>query len=144
MICGRETSALPSNNKRNESLWRNGVVLSFDLSIAKLKDYFSNSSPQGAYDIIKRFLLNNGFEHKKDSDYVNTNIDKIDTVDFLVDFSEDHKWFPLCVNKMNISPNIETLDITTQLEGLIDEEWKVQKDKENEIKRKKQRIDRER
>ena len=144
MIYGRETNVLPSNNKQSESLWGNGVVLSFDLSIAKLKDYFSNSSPQGAYDIIKRFLLNNGFEHKKDSDYINPTIDKIDTVDLLVDFSEEHKWFPLCVNKMNISPNIETLDITTQLEGLIDEEWKNQKDKEIELKRKKQRSNRER
>lgn len=133
MIYGRETNVLPSNsqNSRSKGLWTNGVVLSFDLSTIKLKDYFSKTSPQGAYDIIKRFLIKNGFEHRKDSDYVNSNIDKVSTVDLLVDFSDRNKWFPLCVNKMNISPNIETLDVTAQLEGLIDEDWKNQKDKEN-------------
>jgi len=35
---------------------------------------------------------------------------------------------------MNISPNVETLDISIQIERLTDKEWKKQKDieKENE------------
>jgi len=134
MIYGRGISTLPSKNKQGGNLWMRGVVLSFDLDTAKLKSYFSKTSPQGAYDVIKRFLLNNGFEHKKDSDYVNVNIDKVATVDLLVDFADENKWFPLCINKMNISPNVETLDISIQIERLTDKEWKKQKDieKENE------------
>lgn len=32
---------------------------------------YSKTSPQGAYEAIKRYLLKNGFEHRKDSDYIN-------------------------------------------------------------------------
>lgn len=52
------------------------------------------------------------------------NIDKVATVDLLVDFADENKWFPLCINKMNISPNVETLDISIQIERLTDKEWK--------------------
>lgn len=122
---------MPSKNEQGENLWARGVVLSFDLDTVKLKSYFSKTSPQGAYDVVKRFLLDHGFEHKKDSDYVvDASIDKVTTVDLLMDFADENKWFPLCVNKMNISPNVATLDITIQLEQLIDEEWKKQKDRE--------------
>lgn len=54
--------------------WKNGVVLSFDLDAEKLKLYYSKTSTQGAYAVIKRYLLKNGFEHRKDSDYVNHDI----------------------------------------------------------------------
>lgn len=50
-------STLPSKNKQGGNLWMRGVVLSFDLDTAKLKSYFSKTSPQGAYDVIKRFCL---------------------------------------------------------------------------------------
>ena len=55
-------------------IWKNGVVLSFDLDTIKLRDYYSKTSPQGAYEIIKHFLKKNGFKHEKDSDYVNVKI----------------------------------------------------------------------
>lgn len=113
------------------NLWEHGVVLSFDLDTASLKKYFSKTSPHGAYDVVKRFLKNNGFKHKKDSDYVNENIGKIAAVDLLVDFTDQNKWFPLCVNKMNISPNVAVLDISEELKQLADEDWQKQKDEEN-------------
>ena len=50
------------------------MVLSFDLDAEKLKLYYSKTSTQGAYAVIKRYLLKNGFEHRKDSDYVNQDI----------------------------------------------------------------------
>ncbi len=115
--------------KARRSQWARGVVLSFDFDTARLRTYFSQTSPQGAYAVIKQFLKKNGFEHRKDSDYVNETIDKVDTVDLLVEFADEHKWFPICVNKMNISPNVVTLDITAELELLIDEDWKAEQDR---------------
>ena len=57
--------------KARRSQWARGVVLSFDFDTARLRTYFSQTSPQGAYAVIKQFLKKNGFEHRKDSDYVN-------------------------------------------------------------------------
>lgn len=122
-----------NSEKKGQNQWTNGVVLSFDFDTAKLKRYFSATSPQGAYSVIKNFLKKNGFEHRKDSDYVNGNIDKVTTVDILVEFADKNKWFPICVNKMNISPNVATLDITEELEQLVDTEWKAEKDKERSV-----------
>lgn len=121
---------MPSNNEIS-GLWKNGVVLSFDLNTSNLKIYYSKNSPQNAYKLLKIFLKNNGFEHKKDSDYVNPLINRLKTVRLLTDFAKKNKWFPLCINKMNISPNVETLDISMQIESLIDKDWKNKKDFEN-------------
>lgn len=127
MIYGKEISVLPSKS----DVWKNGVVLSFDLDTIKLRDYYSKTSPQGAYEVIKHFLKKNGFKHEKDSDYVNDKIDKITTAKLIYNFSKSNKWFPLCINKMNISPNVESLDISLQIVQLADKKWKAKKDKEN-------------
>lgn len=115
--------------KKEKNLWENGVVLSFDLSTEQLRNYFSKTSPHGAYGIIKSFLTKNNFEHTKDSDYVNKKISKLELIDMLTDFSIANKWFPLCANKINISPNVEALNISEQIRNLADEDWKAQKDK---------------
>lgn len=89
-----------------KKLWENGVVLSFDLDTKMLRRYYSDKSPKNAYGEIKKMLKREGFEHKKDSDYVNEEIDKVKTVIIIEEFSQENKWFPLCVNKINISPNV--------------------------------------
>lgn len=114
-----------SSKNRKSSLWQNGIVLSFDLDTTKLKEYYSKTSPQGAYDLLKRFLIKNGFEHRKDSDYVNPNIERRYAVRLLHHFMNDNKWFPLCINKMNISPNVEVLDIAEDLRELAEENWTI-------------------
>ena len=110
-----------SDQVRETDPWARGVVLSFDFVTKDLKDYYSKNSPQGAYEVLKRFLLKNGFEHLRDSDYKNKFMDKVDTVDLLYSFSRDHKWFPHCINKVNISPNITALDISNDIKALGDE-----------------------
>lgn len=122
---------MPSEANQKKSLWENGVVLSFDLDTENLRKYFSRTSPQGAYDVIKRFLKSNGFEHRKDSDYVNPNLDKIDTSKLLYLFAKENKWLPLCAKKMIISPNVITLDIIDDIWKMADLQWQAQKDSEN-------------
>ena len=141
MIWRKAVNVLQS---KDTSLWNNGVVLSFDLDTSKLRAYYSKTAPQGAYEVLKRFLLKNGFRHMKDSDYVNDSIDKVSTVKLLYRFTKVHKWFSLCVNKVNISPNVKVLDISEQIQQLADENWKRQKDKENQraaTRRKNQQIE---
>ena len=67
-------------------------------------------------------FLNNDFEHKRDSDYVNSYIDKIRTVELIRKFSKANKLFPIYINKINISPNLQILDIYTDIIILTDEE----------------------
>lgn len=113
-----------------DNLWKNGVVLSFDLDTKLLKRYYSKTSPQNAYRDVKKYLIENGFGHTKDTDYVNNTIEKVDAIILLKKFSKENKWFPICVNKINISPNIVSLDISLQINKLTDEKWKMQKDNE--------------
>lgn len=94
-----------------------------------LRRYYSDKSPKNAYGEIKKMLKREGFEHKKDSDYVNEEIDKVKTVIIIEEFSQENKWFPLCVNKINISPNVESLDISVMISRLIDEKWQEKIDK---------------
>lgn len=127
MICGG-TKNVSQSEKFN--LWENGVVLSFDFVVDDLKTYYSETSPQGAYEVIKNFLLKNGFEHLKDSDYKNVHIDDLETADLLYHFSRENKWFPYCLKKMDISPNVIKLDVSRDIWAFRDEEWAEQHLKE--------------
>lgn len=120
---------------KNKGIWTNGVVLSFDFAVDNLRIYYSATAPQGAYEVIKSYLIKNGFEHLKDSDYKNENIDDLETADLLYHFSVRNKWFPFCLKKMDISPNVIKLDVSADIRALRDEDW----GKEQEIKTKNNR-----
>ena len=81
--------------------------------------------------MMKRYLLDLGFQHKKDTDYVHEEMDRITLVGIWIDFIEGNKWFPFCLNKLIISPNIMELDIAEELQQLGDEEFKKKKETEN-------------
>ncbi len=100
---------------QSNNLWKNGVVLSFDLDTENLRKHFNQKHPENAYSVIRRFLEKNGFEHLKDSDYKHHTLDKIDSFDLLRQFTDNHEWFRLSLSKMILSPNITQLDITAEL-----------------------------
>jgi virulence-associated protein VapD len=124
MTCGRVESVLQS---KDNGIWANGVVLSFDFVVDDLRIYYSETAPQGAYEVIKSYLLKNGFEHLKDSDYRNENIDDLETAELLYHFSINNKWFPYCLKKMDISPNVIKLDVSADIRAFCDEEWWMQR-----------------
>lgn len=107
----------------NKTLWKNGVILSFDLDTNKLKEYYTGNTFNKAYRDIQRHLISEGFSHLKDSDYVNENIQDFNAHKIIMEFSEENKWFPFCINKLNISPNIEKIDISDEIRKLQDKEW---------------------
>lgn len=111
------------SQSKDKGIWANGVVLSFDFVVDDLKIYYSETAPQGAYEVIRSYLVKNGFEHLKDTDYKNESIDDLETANLLYHFSVKHKWFPFCLKKMDISPNVEKLDISTDIWAFRDEEW---------------------
>lgn len=96
-----------------------GVVLSFDLDINKLKIHYSKNY-NNAYYKIKQYLLKNGFEHNKDSDYINKNIKRIDAIDIIRDFSKSNDWFLLSAKKINLSPYVEVINILNELLDEVD------------------------
>lgn len=67
------------------------------------------------YKVMKNFLLKNGFEHLKDSDYLSLGLNRFKTSILLKDFSFKNKWFPLCIEKLILSPNIESLDVSNTI-----------------------------
>ena len=46
-----------------------------------------------------------------------------ETANLLYHFSVKHKWFPFCLKKMDISPNVVKLDVSTDIWAFRDEEW---------------------
>lgn len=119
---------------KQNSIWDNGVVLSFDLVVSDLRQYYSKSSPQNAYTVIKQYLINNGFTHIKDSDYVNPNINILQARKLMYKLENKNKWFPFCVKKVIISPNIKSLDITTDIKKIQDKNWLAQRQAQNKKK----------
>ncbi len=110
--------------------WKNGVFLTFDLPINDLKTYYSNTSPQNAYTVIRKYLVANGFEALGDSDYRNFNINKLQTLKLFDEFSKKHKWFVFCLDKLDIAPNTKRLDVAPQFRLTGDKEFKKQKEEE--------------
>lgn len=107
----------------DKAQWKNGVVLSFDFRVDDLKTYYSEKYPQAAYRVIKDFLVKNGFEHLKDSDYKSLSYDDVGATKLLYEFAKENKWFPFCLEKMDISPNVVKLDISHDLWEVRDDKW---------------------
>jgi virulence-associated protein VapD len=118
----------PFNRKR---LFGSGVVVSFDFIIEQLRHYYSETSPQGAYAVIERAFVKQGFEKLKDSDYKHDSISEAKALKIVADFAKQEKWFPVCINKVIISPNVPSLDISENIKAFYtDDEWKQKKDEE--------------
>ena len=120
---------MPYKKKDIKSI-EEGSVVSFDLNTAKLKIYYSKTSPQGAYDVIKKYLIKNGFEHQKDSDYLHLDMDIVDAAEIISEFAATNKWFPLCVNKVNVVPNVKTRDLLPRISEYLDVDYQRQKEDE--------------
>lgn len=108
---------------------RVGVLLTFDFKVSTLKRYYSRTSPQGAYEKFSQYLIKNSFEKTKDSDYISWNLNKQGAVDVIAEFAKTNKWFPLCVEKISVTPTVSIWDISEQIKiAYTDEDWKAEQD----------------
>lgn len=110
----------------NQNKWINGVVLSFDFKVERLESFYDGSY-NTAYRDIKNYLLENGFIHLKDSDYINHDIDNEEAIEILKDFIAQHKWFASSIEKLTIAPNVEHLDLTEDIRVFRDIEWEEER-----------------
>ena len=77
--------------------------VNFDLSTEKLLEYF----PQGtakAYSTIKRFFLNNGFEHRQYSGYISKKpLDEYQMRKIVKKLAKHCAWLDECMKEFDIS-----------------------------------------
>jgi virulence-associated protein VapD len=130
---------LPFNDKgepvNRKKLFGNGVVVSFDFIVDNLRRYYSETSPQGAYAVIEQAFVKQGFQKLGDSDYRHDSISEAKALKIVADFAKNEKWFPVCINKVIISPNVPSLDISDNIRDFYtDDDWKQQKDLEFDTK----------
>lgn len=107
-----------------------GVVVSFDLDMSKLDIYFDGgqNNRSSAYSKIRRFLVQNGYEALGDSDYKNDD----DTLNIAINkikrLCQIEKWFPLCLEKVIITPDSLYCNYTDIFEDEIDQDYKKERE----------------
>jgi len=72
--------------------------LHFDLDINKLKEHYPNKNYTEAYNDIRKFLTNNGFEHIQGSGYISKDkLKSSEIVDIIKDLVKEYIWIqPSC------------------------------------------------
>lgn len=109
--------------------------INFDLSTNELKKHFSNTAE--AYNKIKEFMIQNGFEHRQYSSYISKEpIDDYDFSQILEIFARKHIWLKDCLQNFDIL-NVENerkIDATKYICNAIQKaeqiESPIQKNKE--------------
>ncbi|TRW28188.1 hypothetical protein FL857_01605 [Criibacterium bergeronii] len=109
---------------------KKGVSVTFDFKVDDLKKYYSYTSPNNAYRIVGDYLLNNGFEKTKDSDFVSYVNNLKRTIQLIDEFSEEHLWFTPSLTKLAITPINEIWDLSENYKKLYNnKEFMAQKEK---------------
>jgi len=71
--------------------------LNFDLDTKKLKEYYPNKNYTEAYNDIKKFLTDNGFEHRQGSGYISkNNMSNQEAVNLVIELNKNHTWLETC------------------------------------------------
>ena len=86
-------------------------AINFDLSTNELKKHFNNTAE--AYNKIKEFMLQNGFEHRQYSGYMSKEVIDDDRVSVLITrLSRQFSWLSNCVQKFDVTDIGEQYDLT--------------------------------
>ena len=84
----------------------------FDLCIKDLREYFSETNPNGAYGKIRDFLLNRNFTHEQYSGYhSNYKTTDLEIFDLVYEMNKEFSWLGHCLNHFevtNIGANLPT------------------------------------
>lgn len=86
-------------------------AINFDLSTNELKKHFANTAE--AYNQIKRFMLENGFEHRQYSGYVShTMLDEYMVSKLIKKMDGSLSWLSTCVQRFDVTDIGEQYDLT--------------------------------
>lgn len=97
----------------------------------KLKEFYPLNDWRKAFKDIRKYLEERDFIPLKDSDYKNEKINKVGSTILLYEFGIENEWFGKCINKINISPNIEILDISDDVKSYLEEYHKEKEQKKD-------------
>ena len=111
---------------------KKGVILTFDFVIKNLEKYYSYKTPKNAYREIGKFLIENGFEKTRDSDYVSDKYNRLNAIGILDEFSKNNKWFSLCISKVSVAPIDSSWELSDLFQKDIDMDFKLEKDRQYE------------
>lgn len=93
-------------------------AINFDLSTNELKKHFNNTAE--AYNKIKEFMLQNGFEHRQYSGYVSKELMSNRQVAKIVrKISNKFAWLSFCTQKFDVTDIGEQYDLTYLLTNKI-------------------------
>lgn len=74
-------------------------ALYFDLNVKRLKEYYSDTNPNGAYGKIRDYLIKRNFSHVQYSGYHSKyKTTDLEIFDLIHEMSEDLKWLAPCLN----------------------------------------------
>ena len=91
-------------------------AINFDLSTADLKKYFKNTAE--AYNQIKNFMLQNGFEHRQYSGYVSKEAMEDDDVALIAfNLTRQFRWLSPCTQKFDVTDIGDQHDLMGILAG---------------------------
>lgn len=85
--------------------------IAFDLDTKQLKMFMDRY--QTAYEEIKKFMLDNNFEHEQGSCYISkVKFDAGEIVDLIVNIKNQFEWFAPCVKKLCVTNVGKQYDLT--------------------------------
>jgi virulence-associated protein VapD len=94
----------------------------FDLSIEKLNEHYPHSQNY-AWEQIKNFMIDNGFEHRQKSGYLSKIKMGKKRVDNLTqDFQKTFPWFEKCANKADFTIQGDNFDALSAMKMLAEQE----------------------
>lgn len=112
----------------NPSKYKRQRAINFDLNGDALKEYYSESNPNGAYKDIERFMKNNGFIHRQWSGYCSKK--PMTNFDLLVLFAQMYEkmpWLNNCVERMDAT----TIDSVFDIKEMMSKNMQERADREN-------------
>lgn len=77
-------------------------AINFDLSVNKLRNYYSTTAPQKAYKELSRYFLEHSFQHRQWSGYISTiPLSKFDLLDLTNNIHKEFPWLYICSSRFD-------------------------------------------
>lgn len=87
-------------------------AINFNLTIERLRKFYSKTNPKGAYSKIKSYMKKHGFTHKQWSGYVSDKVmTKSELADFTMELHQTFSWLINCDGSMDATVISEIFDI---------------------------------
>jgi virulence-associated protein VapD len=97
--------------------------INFDLDTKKLDAVFGSGKYRKGYALIKRYLENNGFEHRQWSGYRSLSaLSTIHIIDIINEMSRALPWLLSCAHKIDVTNIGREFDMIRTLRDIRDDE----------------------